>query len=71
MGKLSAPVCRIVQRPVPDSLLGSGTTLTLLRCPGTPWAALWLGNRAEGLREALRAACRARCGTACRHCRPP
>ncbi|MFD2785341.1 hypothetical protein [Hymenobacter rubripertinctus] len=71
MRKLAAPVCRIVQRPVPGSPLGAGTYLTLMRCPGNAWAVLLLGGRAAGLRAALRAACRAQCSSTCRRCRPP
>ncbi|WP_375416775.1 hypothetical protein [uncultured Hymenobacter sp.] len=56
MSKRPAPVCRIIQRPVPGSPLGPGTYLTLMQRPGDPYAELLLGDRREGLRAAIGAA---------------
>ena len=56
MSKRPAPICRIIQRPVPGSPLGPGTYLTLMQRPGDTYTDLMLGDRREGLRAALLAA---------------
>ena len=53
MSKRPAPVCRIIQRPVPGSPLGPDTYLTLMQRPGDSYTDLMLGDRREGLRAAI------------------
>ncbi|MDJ0364861.1 hypothetical protein QMK33_06825 [Hymenobacter sp. H14-R3] len=56
MSKRLAPICRIVQRPVPGSPLGPGTYLTFMQRPGCDYTDLMLGDRTECLRAAIEVA---------------
>lgn len=56
MSKRLAPICRILQRPVPDSPLGPSTYRTLMQRPGCPYTDLMLGDRLESLRAAIEVA---------------
>ena len=53
MCKRPAPICRIIQRPVPSSPLEPRTYITLMQRPGDPYTDLMLGDRREGLRAAI------------------
>jgi hypothetical protein len=56
MSKRLAPICRIVQRPVPGSPLCPGTYLTFMQRPGCDYTDLILGERPESLRAAIEVA---------------